>query len=57
MITPYLFEPYEDIPKTLAKQEQEVYPEYADYEVYIADQEYLQQIEELILLHEGDDLL
>lgn len=42
--------------KSLSDVEKEVYPIYADYEVYIADQEYLQEVEELIRLH-GDDSL
>lgn len=55
---PTIFEPTPSVDgvKSLSDVEKEVYPIYANYEVYIADQEYLQEVEEGIRLH-GDDYL
>ena len=54
---PTIFDPLvDDGVKSLSDVEKELYLIYADYEVYIADQEYLQEVEDIIRLH-GDDSL
>ena len=51
-----IFDPLDDGVKSVSSIEKELYPIYADYEIYIADQEYLQEVEDIIRLH-GDDSL
>ena len=46
-----IFDPLDDGVKSLSSVEKELYPIYADYEIYIADQEYLQEVKDIIRLH------